>query len=60
MAVVQTIISLGQSLSLKTVAEGVETQEQADVLALLRCTEMQGFFIGRPVPREAITALLRR
>jgi EAL domain-containing protein (putative c-di-GMP-specific phosphodiesterase class I) len=60
MAVVQTIISLAQSLNLSTVAEGVETEEQVDVLELLRCNEMQGYLIGRPCPREEITAALRR
>jgi EAL domain-containing protein (putative c-di-GMP-specific phosphodiesterase class I)/integral membrane sensor domain MASE1 len=60
MAVVQTIISLAQSLNLKTVAEGVETEEQVAVLELLRCDEMQGYLIGRPCPRDEIAALLRR
>jgi diguanylate cyclase (GGDEF)-like protein len=58
MALVQTIISLGSSLKLTIVAEGVETEEQADVLDLLRCTEMQGYFISQPKPREAMRALL--
>jgi EAL domain-containing protein (putative c-di-GMP-specific phosphodiesterase class I)/integral membrane sensor domain MASE1 len=60
MAVVQTIISLAHSLNLRTVAEGVETQEQVDVLELLRCNEMQGYLIGRPCPRDDIAAVLRR
>ena len=60
MAVVQTIIALAHALELSTVAEGVETEEQADVLALLRCERMQGYLIGRPQPREQLTALLRR
>ena len=50
MAVVQTIISLGQSLNLETIAEGVETEEQADVLELLRCDAMQGYLVSRPRP----------
>ena len=60
MAVVQTIIALAHSLELSTVAEGVETEEQADVLALLRCERMQGYLIGTPQPREQLTTLLRR
>ncbi len=60
MAVVQTIISLAHSLNLRTVAEGVETQEQVDVLELLRCNEMQGYLIGPPCPRDDIAAVLRR
>jgi EAL domain-containing protein (putative c-di-GMP-specific phosphodiesterase class I)/integral membrane sensor domain MASE1 len=59
MAVVQTIIALGHSLELVTVAEGVETEEQADVLALLRCERMQGYLIGMPQPREQLAEVLR-
>jgi diguanylate cyclase (GGDEF)-like protein len=59
MALVQTIISLARSLKLTTVAEGVETEEQADLLELLRCDQMQGYFFSVPKPREQLTALLR-
>jgi EAL domain-containing protein (putative c-di-GMP-specific phosphodiesterase class I) len=58
MALVQTILSLAHSLKLTTIAEGVESEEQADVLELLRCDEMQGYFIGKPKSREETTALL--
>ena len=60
MAVVQTIIALAQSLNLATVAEGVETEAQADVLALLRCEHMQGHLIAGAQPREELTELLKR
>jgi diguanylate cyclase (GGDEF)-like protein/PAS domain S-box-containing protein len=50
LALVSTIISLAHSLGHKVVAEGVETAEQARLLRLLRCDEMQGFHFGRPVP----------
>jgi diguanylate cyclase (GGDEF)-like protein len=60
MALVQMIIALGQSLRLTVVAEGVESEMQADVLATLRCDQMQGFFISEPRPRDEITALLAR
>jgi diguanylate cyclase (GGDEF)-like protein len=60
MALVQMIIALAQSLKLTVVAEGVESEMQADVLATLRCDQMQGFFISQPRPREEITPLLRR
>jgi EAL domain-containing protein (putative c-di-GMP-specific phosphodiesterase class I) len=58
MTLVQTIISLAHSLRLKVVAEGVDEEEQAKVLRLLRCDEMQGFLFSRPVPFEQMTALL--
>jgi diguanylate cyclase (GGDEF)-like protein len=60
MALVQMIIALAQSLKLTVVAEGVESEMQADVLTTLRCDQMQGYFISQPRPREEITALLAR
>ena len=59
MSLVSTIISLAHSLRLTVVAEGVETEEQAKMLRLLRCDQMQGYLFSRPVPFEAMTALLR-
>jgi diguanylate cyclase len=41
------------------VAEGVETEEQAQLLRLLRCDQMQGYLVSPPHPREKIEALLR-
>jgi len=59
MTLVSTIISMAHSLRLKVCAEGVETEEQAKVLRLLRCDEMQGYLISRPVPETELSALLR-
>jgi diguanylate cyclase (GGDEF)-like protein/PAS domain S-box-containing protein len=52
LSLVSTIITLARSLRLKVVAEGVETTEQANMLRLLRCDEMQGYFFSKPVPGE--------
>jgi diguanylate cyclase (GGDEF)-like protein len=59
-ALVATIINMARSLGLKAVAEGVETESQARELQLLGCDEMQGYLIGKPVPRDEMTALLKR
>ena len=48
--IAKAIISLGHSLHLKVVAEGVETQPQCDFLRKHACDEMQGYFFGRPMP----------
>ena len=56
LALVSTIINLGKSFNLKLVAEGVETEEQARLLGLLRCDEMQGYLFGRPVPGDIFEA----
>jgi PAS domain S-box-containing protein/diguanylate cyclase (GGDEF)-like protein len=58
MTLVSTIISLAHSLRLHVIAEGVETEEQAKMLRLLRCDQMQGYLIGRPQPMEELTSLL--
>ncbi|HEY8069087.1 MAG TPA: EAL domain-containing protein [Burkholderiales bacterium] len=58
-SIVSTIISLAQALRLKVVAEGVETEEQAQLLRLLRCDQMQGYLFSPPQPREKIEELLR-
>jgi diguanylate cyclase (GGDEF)-like protein len=58
MTLVSTIISLAHSLRLKVCAEGVETEEQARVLGLLRCDEMQGYLVSRAVALADLTPLL--
>jgi EAL domain-containing protein (putative c-di-GMP-specific phosphodiesterase class I) len=58
MTLVQTIISLAHSLRLKVIAEGVDAAEQAKMLRLLRCDEMQGYLFSRPVPFEQMSGLL--
>jgi EAL domain-containing protein (putative c-di-GMP-specific phosphodiesterase class I) len=60
MTLVSTIISLARALKLQTVAEGVESEEQAKILRLLQCDEMQGYLISKPVPFEEMTAYLSR
>lgn len=59
LSIVSTIISLGHLLSLKVVAEGVESEEQANLLRLLKCDEFQGYLFSRPVPVEEIEILLQ-
>jgi diguanylate cyclase (GGDEF)-like protein len=59
MTLVSTIISLAHALKLKVVAEGVESQDQAKVLRLLRCDEMQGYLYSKPLPAEGLIELLR-
>lgn len=58
MTLVSTMISLAHSLRLIVVAEGVELEEQAKILRLLRCDQMQGFLISKPLSFEDMTAYL--
>jgi len=59
MTLVSTMISMARALRLRVVAEGVDSEEQAEFLKAARCDEMQGYLISKPVPRDSITALLR-
>ena len=58
-AIVSAVISLAHSLNLKVVAEGVETLEQANLLELLKCDEIQGYFFSHPVPLPQIETMLK-
>jgi EAL domain-containing protein (putative c-di-GMP-specific phosphodiesterase class I) len=58
-AIVSTIIALARSYDLDTVAEGVETPAQLDILAALGCEVSQGYLHSPAVPAETIEALLR-
>ena len=53
-ALVGLIVTLGQKLDKRVVAEGVETERQLEFLRQIGCDEAQGYFIGRPAPAEEI------
>jgi diguanylate cyclase (GGDEF)-like protein len=53
------IISMGKSLSLTVVAQGVETKEQADLLREHACDEFQGFYFNKPMSAHEFTTLLQ-
>ena len=57
-AIVETIIRLGETLGMATVAEGVENFEQLKLLSSARCTQAQGFYFSPPVPASEIERLL--
>lgn len=58
-AITSAIISMGNSLNLKVIAEGVETEGQFAMLREKHCDEMQGYLFSKPVPVEAVEDLLR-
>jgi len=57
-AIVRTIIAMAQSLELGVIAEGVETEQQRQLLLDKGCTHFQGYLFGQPVPIEQFEALL--
>ena len=59
-SIITAIIAMAHSLKIKTIAEGVETEEQWKFLRLLRCDTIQGYYFHKPMPAEEVEKLLRR
>ena len=57
-AAVAAVVSLGQACGMRTLAEGVETERQLQLVTGLGCTFAQGFHIARPMPADELTAWL--
>ncbi|OJX80518.1 bifunctional diguanylate cyclase/phosphodiesterase [Mesorhizobium sp. 65-26] len=53
-AIIRAVLTLGRSLEIPVLAEGVETHVQLSILQVEGCNEAQGFFLGRPKPIELI------
>lgn len=56
--IVKALIMLAKSIGIKTIAEGVESQEQLDILTELGCDEIQGYLLGKPMPVSQFEELL--
>jgi EAL domain-containing protein (putative c-di-GMP-specific phosphodiesterase class I) len=59
-SIVRAVLDMARSLHLEVIAEGIETEEQHAELTRLRCAMGQGYRFSRPVPADALTALLSR
>ena len=57
-AIVQAMITMARGLNMRVVAEGVESKEQLSHLLQRRCTDMQGYFFGRPRPAAELADVL--
>ena len=57
---VSTIVSLARAFNMRTVAEGVETAEQLEILRAMKCDEAQGYLFGRPTPASDVAAVIAR
>ncbi len=60
MAIVQAVVRLAKVLKVPTTAEGIETEEQLELVRAAGCTEMQGFLFSRPKPIEELLELFPR
>ena len=58
-AITQAVITLGHSMKLQVIAEGVDKVGQLNWLRENACDEMQGYLFSKPVPAEAFEQLLR-
>ena len=56
--IVEAVLSLSRSLSLTTIAEGVESREQCEILNQLGCDIIQGFYFFKPLPIDSVEQLL--
>ncbi len=58
-AIVSAVVGMTEALGVRSTAEGVETQTQADVLRRLGCAEAQGYLYSHPIPGDAFARLVR-
>jgi EAL domain-containing protein (putative c-di-GMP-specific phosphodiesterase class I) len=59
-AIVRAILTLGRSLELRVVAEGIETKAQLEWLLRAGCSEVQGFLLGRAIPPASVSLCLAK
>ena len=59
-AIVSAIIKMAHSLGLRVLAEGLETEEQLQLLSSLGCDEAQGYLLAKPMPAAELEQLLSR
>lgn len=58
-AVIKSMLVLCNNLNKKVVVEGIETKAQANKIIALGCDLAQGFYFGKPMPQQEITAVLK-
>ncbi len=57
-SIIRAIVDMAKTLQLETVIEGIETRQQLEICMNLGCDQVQGFFVGRPVPAHELNGLL--
>jgi EAL domain-containing protein (putative c-di-GMP-specific phosphodiesterase class I) len=58
-AIIRSIVSLAESLSMETTAEGAETHDELALIRQLGCSQVQGYIFGKPTPADAALALVQ-
>ena len=59
-AIISTVVSMGKNFGLQIIAQGVETQEQLDMLGSLGCHQAQGLLLGEPMSAELFAEFVQR
>ncbi len=57
--IIKSVVALGRGLGMSIVAEGIETELEADMMAQFGCTELQGFYFARPLTAEGMLEFLK-
>ena len=58
--IVQSIVSLGRSLGMEVIAEGVETEAEFAMMRMFGCSAVQGYYFSKPIPRAACEEMIRK
>ncbi len=59
LAIIRAVVAMADSLDMTTTAEGVENEEEAEMIRRLGCNKIQGFHFGRPMPSEDARKIFR-
>ena len=60
LAIIRAVVAMADSLDMTTTAEGVETEEEAELIRRLGCTKIQGYHFGRPMPVSEVRKIFAR
>jgi len=60
LTLIKSIINLGNSLGLDVIAEGVETEAQFEILKKIKCKNIQGFYLSKPLNKANLMKFLKR
>ena len=60
LAIVRAVVAMAESLGMTTTAEGVENEDEAELIRRLGCNKIQGFHFGRPMPADDVAKIFKR
>ena len=60
LAIIRAVVAMAESLGMTTTAEGVENEDEAEMIRRLGCNKIQGFHFGRPMPADDVAKIFKR